>query len=60
MKLQLQQWKEKNQSPKKTYKKKQQPKKQKEEKLSERDLKDLMGMNMRTYSRGKGGAYRQK
>jgi hypothetical protein len=59
MKLQLQQWKEKNQSPKKEHKKKQ-PKKGKQEKLSERELKDLMGMNKRTYSRGKGGAFRQK
>jgi hypothetical protein len=30
------------------------------EKLSERDLKDLMGLNRDTYSRGKGGAIRRK
>lgn len=30
------------------------------EKLSRRDLKDLMGCNRGTYTRGKGGAYRQR
>ncbi|MEV9640437.1 hypothetical protein ABZ756_07040 [Mammaliicoccus sciuri] len=30
------------------------------EQLSERDLRDLMGTNMPTYGRGKGGAYRQR
>lgn len=30
------------------------------EKLSSRDLKDLMGCNRGTYTRGKGGAFRQR
>lgn len=30
------------------------------EKLSERDLKELMGSNRATYARGKGGAYKQR
>ncbi|WBL16434.1 hypothetical protein [Sutcliffiella sp. NC1] len=34
--------------------------KKKEEKLSDRDLRELMGTNRPTYARGRGGAYRQK
>ncbi|MGE6260887.1 hypothetical protein ACQKCU_23925 [Heyndrickxia sporothermodurans] len=32
--------------------------KRKSEALSENEIKDLMGMNMPTYRRGKGGAWR--
>ncbi|AST93019.1 hypothetical protein BC6307_18020 [Sutcliffiella cohnii] len=34
--------------------------KKKEEKLSDQDLRELMGTNRPTYARGRGGAYRQK
>lgn len=30
------------------------------ERLSERDLKELMGLNRDTYARGKGGAIRKR
>ncbi|PIC81046.1 hypothetical protein CSV75_04505 [Sporosarcina sp. P18a] len=30
------------------------------ERLSERDLRELMGENMPTYGRARGGAYRQR
>ena len=32
--------------------------KRKSERLSESEIKDLMGVNMPTYKRGKGGAWR--
>ncbi|MEK6452602.1 hypothetical protein [Caldifermentibacillus hisashii] len=35
-------------------------KKRKKERLSERDLKNLMGVNMPRYKRKKGGAYKQR
>jgi hypothetical protein len=41
---------------KKRFKKKKSPK----EKLSDRDLKELMGINRPVYRRAKGGAFRQK
>lgn len=34
--------------------------KKRNERLSERDLLDLMGSNMPTYGRARGGAYRQR
>ena len=34
--------------------------KKQKEKLSQSDLRDLMGMNRPTYKRGKGGSYKQK
>ncbi|MEC1373397.1 hypothetical protein P9D39_03605 [Heyndrickxia oleronia] len=34
--------------------------KRKSERLSESEIKDLMGVNMATYKRGKGGAIRRK
>ena len=34
--------------------------KKRNERLSERDLRDLMGSNMPTYGRARGGAYRQR
>lgn len=36
------------------------PKERKDENLSDHDLRELMGVNRPTYSRHKGGAYRQK
>lgn len=36
------------------------PKKRRKEVLTESDIKSLMGMNRATYTRGKGGAFRQK
>jgi len=35
-------------------------KKRKQERLSERDIKELMGQYQPTYTRGKGGAIRRK
>ncbi|WP_054634827.1 hypothetical protein [Thalassobacillus sp. C254] len=46
--------------PKKAKKKKSKRKKSKKEILSSHDIKSLMGMNRATYSRGRGGAIRQK
>lgn len=39
---------------------KKQKKKRPKEELSERELKELMGINDRTYRRAKGGAFRQR
>jgi len=36
------------------------PQKRRTEVLTETDIKSLMGINRATYSRGRGGAYRQK
>ena len=36
------------------------PKERNDERLSNHDLRELMGVNRPTYSRGKGGAYRQR
>lgn len=36
------------------------PQKRRTEVLTESDIKNLMGMNRATYSRGRGGAIRQK
>ncbi len=52
LKEQLRQWKRKNQGVK--GRKNKQP-----EKLSEGDLRYLMGMNMQTLRRGKGGAFKR-
>ncbi|OCA87308.1 hypothetical protein [Pseudobacillus wudalianchiensis] len=59
LKDQLQQWKRKNQAV--VERKKEQPKKKpvkKKEKLSDWELRELMGMNMKLLKRGKGGAYK--
>jgi hypothetical protein len=40
--------------------KKPKEKKQKQERLSERDIRELMGMNKAIYRRGPGGAFRQR
>lgn len=34
--------------------------KKRDERLSERELRELMGINMPTYGRARGGAYRQR
>ena len=52
--------KRKKHKKKRKVKKVEQPVKRKPERLSEYDLRELMGQNRPTYSRGKGGAYRQK
>ncbi|MFC0188220.1 hypothetical protein ACFFJY_07990 [Fictibacillus aquaticus] len=49
-KQQLKNWKHKHQPAKKKV----------ENELTERDLKELMGMNRPTYTRGRGGAMKQK
>ncbi|MGY3717050.1 hypothetical protein ACWE42_16170 [Sutcliffiella cohnii] len=59
---QLKDWKKQRALEKQSkYKKKNAtPSKKKEEKLSDKDLRELMGTNRPTYARGRGGAYRQK
>lgn len=67
MRDQLQQWKRKNQvsEGRKSNKKRKKPRKRKEpparkpESLSDRDLRYLMGVNMQTLKRGRGGAYKR-
>ncbi|WP_041114509.1 hypothetical protein, partial [Bacillus badius] len=64
MRDQLQQWKRKNKvvegrkakAPKKPRKRKEQPAR-KPESLSDSDLRYLMGVNMQTLKRGRGGAF---
>jgi predicted Zn-dependent peptidase len=56
---QLKKWKQQNPSPKKKHPLKT-PQKPTEEKLSDRDIRSLMGMDRATYRRNKGGAYRQR
>jgi cytochrome c553 len=64
LKEQLHKWNKKNNVLKEQKKKKRKKKafrpKQYKEKLSDRDLQELMGIYRPTYSRGRGGAYRQK
>jgi hypothetical protein len=48
------------QSPQEQNKNENIEKKTKLEKLTDKDIKELMGMNMRTYRRGKGGSIRQR
>ncbi|MGG3452079.1 hypothetical protein ABER98_19900 [Domibacillus aminovorans] len=62
MKEQLKQWKEANPAPApvKAKPKAEKPRRKKQEKLSERDLKELMGRSRARYGRAKGGAFRQK
>lgn len=59
---QLKDWKKTHQesAPKKTKKitPRQKPRKPKTERLSESDIRSLMGMNERGLRRGKGGAWR--
>jgi len=57
---QLKDWKQQHQesTPKKKKKHHQKPQKRKSEKLSESDIKSLMGMNKHTLRRGKGGAWK--
>ncbi|WP_041114555.1 hypothetical protein, partial [Bacillus badius] len=65
MRDQLQQWKRKNKvsEGRKTNKKRKKPRKRKEqpvrkpESLSDSDLRYLMGVNMQTLKRGRGGAF---
>lgn len=67
LKDQLQQWKRKNQvsEGRKSKKKRKKPRKRKEqpvrksESLSDSDLRYLMGVNMQTLKRGRGGAYKR-
>lgn len=54
LKEQLKDWKRN----KKEYRSK--PQKRRAEVLTESDIKGLMGVNRPTYTRGKGGAYRQR
>ena len=62
LRSQLKQWKKDHLEIKKekNVKKKNESLKKRTEKLSERDILNLMGIGRPTYSRGKGGAYRQK
>jgi hypothetical protein len=58
----LQKWLKINQNMERAEKKKKRVKKKKipKERLTERDLKELMGIKRPVYRRGKGGAFRQK
>jgi hypothetical protein len=58
----LQKWLKVNKNMERDAKKKKRVKKKKspKERLSERDLKELMGINRPVYRRAKGGAIRQK
>jgi hypothetical protein len=57
-KEQLKLWKQHHQEVKRKPHKK--PQKRKSEDLSDSDIRSLMGMDRPRYSRGKGGAFRQK
>ncbi|MFL0365365.1 hypothetical protein ACH0BF_20365 [Pseudobacillus sp. 179-B 2D1 NHS] len=67
LKDQLQQWKRKNQASEeiKPKKKRRKPQKRKEQParksqpLSESELRYLMGVNMQTLKRGRGGAFKR-
>jgi hypothetical protein len=58
----IQKWLRVNQKMERATKTKKKVKKKKrhKERLTERDLKELMGINRPVYRRGKGGAFRQK
>jgi hypothetical protein len=57
----LQKWLKSNKNMKRTAKKKRvKKKKNQKERLTERDLRELMGINRPVYRRAKGGAFRQK
>lgn len=59
LKDQLREWNKKNPMPApKKNAHQQKPKKRESERLSEEDIKDLMGMNMPVMKRGRGGAWR--
>ncbi|MEH7490848.1 hypothetical protein [Neobacillus niacini] len=58
----LDKWVKKNnmKSPQEKHKMEKRNDHQRKEKLSDADMRELMGMNRPRYSRGKGGAFRQK
>jgi hypothetical protein len=57
----LQKWLKSNKNMERTAKKKRiKKKKNPKERLTERDLRELMGINRPVYRRAKGGAFRQK
>jgi hypothetical protein len=64
LKEQLHKWNKQNNVLKEQRKKKRKKKaskpKQYKEKLSDRDLQELMGIRRPIYSRGRGGAYKQR
>ena len=63
LKEQLKEWKQQHREVTgygKKKKRRQKAEKGKPEQLSEREIKDLMGMNKPVYRRGKGGALRQR
>ncbi|MGI8381682.1 hypothetical protein ACR0S4_24215 [Priestia megaterium] len=62
LRSQLKQWKKDHLEIKKekNVNEKNESLKKRTEKLSERDILNLMGIGRPTYSRGKGGAYKQK
>lgn len=60
MKEQLRQWKQQHQEVKKKSKKRREKQPvRKQESLSERELLSLMGTNMQTLKRGRGGAFKR-
>ena len=58
----LKKWSKKNnmQSPQEKQPAVKKPGNAHKEKFSTRDIEELMGMNMRTYHRGKGGSMKQR
>jgi hypothetical protein len=58
----LKEWAKKNNmnSPREKHQKEKAPKQRKPDKLTDRDIQELMGTNMRTHRRGKGGSLRQR
>jgi hypothetical protein len=58
----LKEWAKKNnmKSPRDKHQKEKTTKQRNPEKLTDRDLRELMGSNMRTHRRGKGGSLRQR
>jgi hypothetical protein len=58
----LKEWAKRNnmKSPREKHKKENTTMQRKPEKLTNRDLRELMGTNMRTHRRGKGGSIRQR
>jgi len=56
----LKKWSKKNNMKLPNEKTTKEPVHRNKEKLSTKDIEDLMGTNMRTYRRGKGGSMRQR
>jgi hypothetical protein len=58
----IKKWAKKNnmQSPQEAHPREKKTEQRPKEKLTDRDIRELMGMDKPTYRRGKGGSFRQK